>query len=197
MNVDPYKRLDRVSCPDMEIRVLPNLGIAVDRVSCPDTDTGVSGTICITCSILHEFVCIDLKCNGYVLVLIEVELILFVCSKCIRSIWTKTNTNIIMNWKITYSHMVISRNDNYVQWMFTADTFRKRQERRIINSWTGFHVLTRRFKFCLIWELPWTRFHVLTRISEYWLPGSHEHLALRNPCVLFQKHGGACTMYLR
>jgi hypothetical protein len=27
------------------------------------------------------------------------------------------------------------------------------------------------------------------------LPGSHKHLASRNPCVLFQKHGGACTMY--
>jgi hypothetical protein len=27
------------------------------------------------------------------------------------------------------------------------------------------------------------------------LPGSHEHLDLRNPRVLFQKHGGACTMY--
>ena len=85
MVVDPYKRLDRVSCPDTEIQVLPNLGIAVDRVSCPDTDIGVSGTICITCPILHEIVCIDLKSNGYVSVLIEVELIHFVCSKCIRS----------------------------------------------------------------------------------------------------------------
>jgi hypothetical protein len=27
------------------------------------------------------------------------------------------------------------------------------------------------------------------------LPGSHERLASRNPRVLFQKHGGACTMY--
>jgi hypothetical protein len=27
------------------------------------------------------------------------------------------------------------------------------------------------------------------------LPGSHERLALRNPCILFQKHGGACMMY--
>jgi hypothetical protein len=27
------------------------------------------------------------------------------------------------------------------------------------------------------------------------LPGSHEQLSLRNPCILFQKHGGACTMY--
>ncbi len=27
------------------------------------------------------------------------------------------------------------------------------------------------------------------------LPGSHEHLASRNPCVLCQKHGGACTTY--
>ncbi len=43
MVVDPYKWLDRVSCPDTEIQVLPNLGIAVDRVSCPDTDIGVSG----------------------------------------------------------------------------------------------------------------------------------------------------------
>ena len=66
------QRLDRVSCPDTEIQVLPNLGITVDQFSCPDTDIGVSGTICITCPILHEFVCIDLKCNGYVLVLIEV-----------------------------------------------------------------------------------------------------------------------------
>ena len=36
--------LDRVSCPDTEIRVLPNLGIAVDRVSCPDTNIGVLTT---------------------------------------------------------------------------------------------------------------------------------------------------------
>ncbi len=27
------------------------------------------------------------------------------------------------------------------------------------------------------------------------LLGSHERLATRNPRVLFQKHGGACTMY--
>jgi hypothetical protein len=55
------QRLDQVSCPDTEIQVLPNLGIAVDRVSCPDMDIEVSGTICITCPILHEIVCINLK----------------------------------------------------------------------------------------------------------------------------------------
>ncbi len=38
------QRLDQISCPDTEIRVLPNLGIAVDRVSCPDTDIGVLTT---------------------------------------------------------------------------------------------------------------------------------------------------------
>ncbi len=38
------QRLDRVSCLDMEIQVLPNLGIAVDRVSCPDMDIGVLTT---------------------------------------------------------------------------------------------------------------------------------------------------------
>ena len=57
--------------------------------------------ICITCPILHEILCIDLICNGhvedwtngFVLVLIQVELIQIECSKCIRSIVTKTNTN--------------------------------------------------------------------------------------------------------
>ncbi len=38
------QRLDRVSCPDTEIRVLPNLGIAMDRVSCPDTNIRVLTT---------------------------------------------------------------------------------------------------------------------------------------------------------
>ena len=38
------QRLDRVSCPDTEIQVLPNLGIAVDQVSCPDTNIGVLTT---------------------------------------------------------------------------------------------------------------------------------------------------------
>ncbi len=38
------QQLDQVSCPDTEIQVLPNLGIAVDRVSCPDTDIGVLTT---------------------------------------------------------------------------------------------------------------------------------------------------------
>ncbi len=37
-------RLDRVSCPDMEIQVLPNLKIAVDWVSCPDKNIGVLTT---------------------------------------------------------------------------------------------------------------------------------------------------------
>jgi hypothetical protein len=38
------QRLDRVSCPDMEIQVLSILGIAMDGVSCPDTDIRVSTT---------------------------------------------------------------------------------------------------------------------------------------------------------
>jgi hypothetical protein len=38
------QRFDQVSCPDTEIQVLPNLGIAVDRVSCPDTNIGVLTT---------------------------------------------------------------------------------------------------------------------------------------------------------
>jgi hypothetical protein len=38
------QRLDRVSCPETEIWVLPNMKIAVDQVSCPDTNIGVLTT---------------------------------------------------------------------------------------------------------------------------------------------------------
>ncbi len=50
--------------------------------------------------------------------------------------------------------MAIRKNDNYVQRMFTADTFRKKRKREKFNGWTGFQVLTQRFEFCLIWESP-------------------------------------------
>ncbi len=63
--------------------------------------------------------------------------------------------------------MAISRNDNYAQRTFTADTLLQKAEKGKFNGWTGFHVLTQRFQFCLIWESPWTRFHVLTQISEF------------------------------
>ncbi len=68
--------------------------------------------ICFTCLILHRIVCIDLKCNGFVLVSKEVELIHFVCSKCIRSIWTKINTNALHSnsiHSISCKNLTISR----------------------------------------------------------------------------------------
>ena len=72
--------------------------------------------ICITCPILHEIVCIDLICNGYVeveltgvvLVLIQVELIQIECSKGIRSICkTKTNINLLHSNSI---HSILRKN---------------------------------------------------------------------------------------
>ncbi len=125
------QQLDRVSCPDTEIWVLPNLGIAVDRVSCPDTNIGVLTTrfprascfkethafcsrnmgvhVQCTCAkklvssnfvkIMHNYVR-KKKCS---VIWPSVGMFggvpHFVCSKCIRSIWTKTNTNIITTWK--------------------------------------------------------------------------------------------------
>ena len=41
-------------------------------------------------------------------------------------------------WKKTYSRMAIGRNDNYVQWTFTADTFRKRRKREHSTVGPGF-----------------------------------------------------------
>ncbi len=148
------------------------------------------------CPILHENVCIDLKWNGYVLVLIEVELIHFVCSKCISSIWTKTNTNIITTWKkrtVVWPSvgMIITSNGRSQQ------TPSAKGGKGKIQWLDQVSCPDTEIQVFLIWELPWTGFHVLTRILEFWLPGSHERLALRKPIILFQKHGGACTMNLR
>ncbi len=50
-------------------------------------------TICITCLILHEIECIKFVCSEFVLVLVQIDLIQFEFSNCIRSICTKTNKN--------------------------------------------------------------------------------------------------------
>ncbi len=63
-------------------------------------------TICITCSILREIVqflrkieCNEFVCNEFVSNLVQIDLIQFTFSNCIRSIRTKTNTNLLhTNW---------------------------------------------------------------------------------------------------
>ncbi len=59
-------------------------------------------TICITCPILRKIVqflrkieCIKFVCNEFVLVLVQINLIQFEFSNFIRSICTKTNTNLL------------------------------------------------------------------------------------------------------
>ncbi len=59
-------------------------------------------TICITWPILREIIrfsreieCIKFVCNEFVLVLVQIDLIQFENSICIRSIRTKTNTNLL------------------------------------------------------------------------------------------------------
>jgi hypothetical protein len=50
-------------------------------------------TICIMCPILREIECIKFVCNEFVVVLVQIDLIQFELSNCIRSICTETNTN--------------------------------------------------------------------------------------------------------
>ncbi len=59
-------------------------------------------TICITCPILRKIVqflreleCIEFVCNKFVLVLVQIDLIQFEFTNCIRSICPKTNTNLL------------------------------------------------------------------------------------------------------
>ncbi len=46
-------------------------------------------TICITCPILREIECDEFVCNEFVLVLVQIDLIQFENSNCIRSICNK------------------------------------------------------------------------------------------------------------
>ncbi len=78
-------------------------------------------TICITCPILRKIVwflrkieCIEFVCNEFVLVLVQIDLIQFEFSNCIRSIWTKTNTNLLHTisihsilWKIGHVIQIV------------------------------------------------------------------------------------------
>ncbi len=44
---------------------------------------------------LQEIECIEFVCNEFELVLVHIDLIQFENSNCIRSIYTKTNTNLL------------------------------------------------------------------------------------------------------
>jgi hypothetical protein len=52
-------------------------------------------TICITCPILREIECVKFVCKKIVLVLVQIDLIQFEFSNCIRPIRTKTNTSLL------------------------------------------------------------------------------------------------------
>ncbi len=64
-------------------------------------------TICITCPILHQIECIEFVHKKIVLVLVQINLIQFEFSNCIRSICTKTNTNLIHTNSI---HSILRKN---------------------------------------------------------------------------------------
>ncbi len=68
-------------------------------------------TICITCPILHKIECIEFVCNEFVLVLVQIDLIQFEDSNCIRSIWTKTYTNSLHTNSIHSSTSICTYNE--------------------------------------------------------------------------------------
>ncbi len=76
--------------------IFSDLGFFFALVLCSNWCT----TICITCPILRKIECIKFVCNDFLLVLIQIDLIQFEKSICIRSIWTKTNTNSVHTYLI-------------------------------------------------------------------------------------------------
>ncbi len=101
-------------------------------------------TICITCPILCKIIwflrkieCIQFVCNEFVLVLAQIDLIQFENSNCIRSIWTKINTNSLH----TNSIHSISHKIRQVIQIVVHQFVRKTSAEKILMSvknWTPF-----------------------------------------------------------
>ncbi len=147
------QQLDRVSCPDTEIQVFPNLGIAVDRVSCLDTNIGVLTTrfpwapcfkethafcsrnmrVHVQCTCAKKLVSSNFAkiMHNYVrkkiCSVVWPSVGMFGGVPQARMFWrfiiTTRKKNVQFFGKKTYSCMAIGRNDNYVQQTFTADAF--------------------------------------------------------------------------
>ncbi len=159
------QQLDRVSCPDMEIWVLPNLGIAMDRVSCPDTNIKVLTTrfpwascfkethafcsrnmgVHVQCTCAKKLVSSNFAKIMYNYVRKKNMLSRLAISGNVWGGSTSSDVLAVHNydpkkkrtvfWKKTYSGMAIGGNDIYIQLTFTADAFRKRRKRE--NSTVG------------------------------------------------------------
>ncbi len=92
---------------------------------------------CITCPILCKIECIDLECNKFVLVLVQVELIQFECSICIRSIWAKTNTNLLHSnsiHSISRKNWTISRKSDTWYKLYYINLYLKRALKKFLKS---------------------------------------------------------------
>jgi hypothetical protein len=105
--------------------------------------TNWSTTIRITCPILRKFVqfvckieCIKFVCNKFVLVLVQIDLIQFEFLNCIRSICTKTNTNLLH----TNSIHSISRKIGHVIQIVVHQFVRKMSAEKILSvkKWSPF-----------------------------------------------------------
>ncbi len=49
---------------------------------------------------LREIECIEFECNEFVLVLVQIDLIYFEHSICIKSTWIKANTNLLVELQL-------------------------------------------------------------------------------------------------
>jgi hypothetical protein len=101
-------------------------------------------TICITCPILRKIECINFSCNEFVLVLVQIYLIQFEFSNCIRSICTKTNTNLLhtnLIHSIWHKNQMISRKIGHVIQIVVHQFVRKTSAKKILKSvknWSPF-----------------------------------------------------------
>jgi hypothetical protein len=138
--------VDRVSCPDTNIGAFTT---RFPRVSCfKETHAFCSRNmgVHVQCTCAKKLV----RCNFAKIMRNYVQKKNMIsCLAISGNVWggsTSLDVSVVHNYdpkkknlqffrKKTYSRMAIGRNDNYVQWTFTADAFRKRQKRE--NSTVG------------------------------------------------------------
>jgi hypothetical protein len=94
-------------------------------------------TMCITCPILRGIECNEFVCNKFVLLLVQIDLIHFENSNYIRSICTKTNTNLLhtnLIHSILHKNWTFLRKIGHVIQIVVHQFVRKTSAEKILKS---------------------------------------------------------------
>ncbi len=85
---------------------------------------------------------LEIECNKFVLVLVQIDLIHFEHSICISSTWIKTNTNSLVQLQLTLIHIRYIKG-RYIQFRVKLDTWYKSYHINLYLKWFQYSICIR------------------------------------------------------